>query len=54
MTRDEVLALRDDLQRRFAALKAVGDYGVGASDIRDNTEATLKVVQHLLDRMRKP
>jgi hypothetical protein len=53
MTREELVVLRDDLQRRFNALKAIGDYGVGAADIRDNTEATLKLAQHLVDRMRK-
>lgn len=52
MKRDEVVELRKNLVARLDRMRHVGDYGAGAADIRDNAEAVLKLVDHLLERMR--
>ena len=52
MKRDEVVALRKELLARLERMRHVGDYGAGAEDIRETAEAVLKLVDHLLERMR--
>ncbi len=53
MTREELVELRNSLQAQAERLRAIGDYGAGAADIRDVVEAVLKIAQHLADRMRR-
>lgn len=52
MTREEMVELRRELFDRVKRMRHVGDYGVGAADNRDNAEAILKLLDHLLERMR--
>ncbi len=52
MKRDEIVALRKELLARLERMRHIGDYGAGSADIRDNAEAVLKLVEHLLERMR--
>ncbi len=52
MNREEIIALRKDLHARVERLRRTGDYGAGASDIRENAETLLKITDHLLERMR--
>lgn len=52
MTRDEMVELRKATFERVKELRKVGDYGAGASDNRENAEALLKLMDHLLERMR--
>lgn len=52
MKREEMIELRKALVARLERLRQVGDWGAGASDIRDNAEATLRIYDHLLERMR--
>ena len=52
MTRDEMVELRKLTFNRVKGLRHVGDYGAGAIDIRENAEALLKLMDHLLERMR--
>lgn len=52
MTRAEMLDLRKTAFERLERLRKVGDWGAGASDIRENSETQLKLIDHLLERMR--
>lgn len=52
MTREELVALRKEAHSRVERLRKVGDYGAGASDIRETAETQLKLIDHLLERMR--
>ena len=52
MTKPEVIELRKRLFDRVDRLRRVGDYGAGASDIRENAEVLLALVDHMLERMR--
>ena len=52
MDKKEMLELRKTLVERVERLRKVGDWGAGASDIRDNSESLLKLTDHLLERMR--
>lgn len=52
MTRDEMVQLRKETLERVERMRRVGDYGAGASDNRENGEALLKLIDHLLERMR--
>jgi hypothetical protein len=52
MKRDEMIALRKELLSRLAGLRHIGDYGAGAQDIRETAETLLKVIDHLLERLR--
>jgi len=53
MTREELVAKRAALQKRFDQLVLLGDYFVGAADIRLAVGATLDLYSHVLERMRK-
>jgi hypothetical protein len=52
MKRDEIVALRKELFSKVEGMRYVGDYGAGARDIRETAEVVLKLVDHLLERMR--
>jgi hypothetical protein len=52
MSRDELLALRKSTFERVEKMRRTGDYGAGAADIRENAETQLKLIDHLLERMR--
>ena len=52
MTKQEMLDLRAQVVERVERLRRIGDYGAGAADIRDNAESMLKLIDHLLERMR--
>lgn len=52
MTKEEMLDLRKETVARVERMRHVGDYGAGAADIRNNAEAQLKLIDHLLERMR--
>jgi hypothetical protein len=52
MKRDEIVALRKELFTRLERMRHVGDYGAGAQDLRETAEVVLKLIDHLLERMR--
>lgn len=52
MTREELIAARKEIFQRVERMRRTGDFAAGASDIRDNAEALLKIYDHLLERMR--
>lgn len=52
MTKEELVELRKETFHRVERMRKTGDYAAGASDIRDNAEALLKLADHLLERMR--
>lgn len=52
MTRQEMTELRKTLFERIERMRRTGDYAAGASDVRDNAEIELKLIDHLLERMR--
>ena len=52
MTRAEMLELRKTAVERLDRLRKVGDWGAGASDIRETAEVQVKLIDHLLERMR--
>src|SRR5882762_378397 len=52
MTREEIIELRKATFDRVERMRKTGDYAAGASDIRENGEALLKLMDHLLERMR--
>jgi hypothetical protein len=54
MNRDELVELRKAYIARIERMRHVGDYGAGAADIRETSEVVLQVLDHLLERMRKP
>lgn len=54
MTRDELIALRNELQALADQLNKIGDYNAGAEHIRAAISSCLKLTQHLVDRMRRP
>lgn len=52
MDRNEMVELRKALIERLERMRRVGDWGAGAADIRQNAEDQLKIVEHLLERLR--
>jgi hypothetical protein len=52
MSRDEIIELRQETLQRVETMRRTGDYAAGAADIRENAEVVLKVLDHLLERMR--
>lgn len=52
MKREEMVELRKELIERLLRLRRIGDYGAGAADIRETAEALLKIMEHLLERLR--
>ena len=54
MNKHELVHLRDDLVRLIEQKKRLGDYDTNAAAILASLEANLAIVQHLIDRMRRP
>jgi hypothetical protein len=52
MTREELVELRQKTLVRVERMRKVGDFGAGASDIRENGEAILLVIEDVLERKR--
>jgi len=52
MTRPEMVELRKATFERVERMRKTGDFAAGAADIRENAEALLKLMDHLLERMR--
>lgn len=52
MSRDEIIELRKSTLDRLVVMRRTGDFAAGAADNRENTEALLKLIDHLLERMR--
>lgn len=52
MTRDEIVELRKETVARVERMRRIGDYSAGASDIRENGEVLLKLIDHLLGRVK--
>lgn len=52
MKRDEMLDLRRTLFERIRRMRHTGDYAAGAADIRENAETALKLIDHLLERLK--
>lgn len=54
MTRDELLKLRKDLFEKHEALQRLGDFDANAANVRMLMATNLKLVDHLLEKSRKP
>lgn len=52
MTRAEMLELRTALQAKAEERRRLGDYDTNAAAIRFSIEASLKLADHLLSRMK--
>lgn len=52
MTKDEMIELRKRTFARVERMRKVGDFAAGASDIRENAEALLAIIDHNLERMK--
>jgi hypothetical protein len=52
MTREEIVELRKETLTRVERMRKTGDYAAGASDIRENSEMLVRLIDHLLERMR--
>lgn len=52
MKRDELVQLRKETLDRVEIMRKVGDFAAGAADIRENGETLVKLIDHLLERMR--
>lgn len=52
MNREELVVLRKETIARVERMRRTGDFAAGASDIRENGELLLKLIDHLLERMR--
>jgi len=50
--RDDMLAERKTFYERLEKMRAIGDYSAGAADIRESAELILKLVDHVLERMK--
>lgn len=50
MTREELVQLRKDVVLQVEKLRRLGDHSAEAPDIRANSEAILKLVDHVLAR----
>ena len=52
MTKQEMLDFRKETYRRVVDLRLIGDHSAEAPDVRANAEGLLKLIDHLLERMR--
>ena len=52
MKREEMLEFRKDTYDRVDYLRRLGDHSAEAPDVRKNAEGLLKLIDHLLERMR--
>jgi hypothetical protein len=53
MTRDEALLERNKLAQEVQRRRALGEYDANAGGVLQALESTLKLYQHILDRMKK-
>ncbi len=49
-SREELLELRKKTLQRVERMRKIGDFGAGASDIRENGEALLLLIEDQLER----
>jgi len=52
MSREELVELRKVTFQRIERMRKIGDFAAGAADIRENGEVLMKLIDHLLERMR--
>jgi hypothetical protein len=52
MNRDELIAMRKEAFAQIEEQRRAGDYGAGAAWARATAERQLKIIDHLLERMR--
>lgn len=52
MTREEIVELRKETLQRVERMRKVGDFSAGAADIRENGETLVKLIDHILERMK--
>lgn len=52
MTRHELIELRKDAVKQLEAQRTAGDFAAGADWNRATAERQLKIIDHLLERMR--
>lgn len=52
MTREELLELRKKTLIRVERMRKIGDFGAGASDIRENGEVLLALIEDRLESKR--
>lgn len=52
MSRDEMLSMRKEAIAHLEEMRRAGDYGAGAAWARATAERQLKLIDHLLERMR--
>jgi len=52
MTRDELVEVRKEAIKHLEEMRKAGDYGAGAAWARATAERQLKLIDHLLERMR--
>lgn len=54
LIREELVLLRTGLFPRIERMRQTGDYGAGASDIRETSEALLNVIDILIEQIPRP
>lgn len=52
MSRDEMLAIRKEAIAQLEEMRRTGDYGAGAAWARATAERQLKLIDHLLEKVR--
>lgn len=52
MDRNEMLAIRKEAIAQLEEMRRAGDFGAGAAWARATAERQLKLIDHLLERMR--
>lgn len=52
MSKDEMLAMRKEAIAQLEEMRKAGDFGAGAAWNRATAERQLKLIDHLLERMR--
>lgn len=52
MNRDELVTLRKEAFAQLEEQRKAGDYGAGAAWARATAERQLKIIDHILERMR--
>lgn len=52
MSKDEMIAMRKEAIVHLEEMRRAGDYGAGAAWARATAERQLKLIDHLLERMR--
>ena len=52
MSRDELVDVRKEAITHLEEMRRAGDYGAGAAWARATAERQLKLIDHLLERMR--